>query len=618
MPENTLAPPPSGSSAPPTLSNYVLNPSLPRAWGKAGLIMENTAAARLNVVYLGDSVMPQLRESVDSRLKAEYVNGGFAGRLAGENGFVDDGNNPSAVQVTSDYTNSPNGVYWSIPSGVSKHFSVGNASNTQPGLQTIPDCFYAPNNCTRVGVWYLRRPGGGIFKVQVAPKLTTGYADVTGLTSIDTNGTLGLQYLEVAVTAQAIGLIQFVALSGGNCFVLGALVGADIGVYGHSWNVGGTSMTDQINSPRFNELMATIPADVVLTSFLDGPNDAQFTTPSNAGYTLPQLLNNIYDKVRAAFAATVVPPSVAAWAGKTALNAENPHFVFFGAHYVESTGLDQAAYNAAINAYCTTNSNTFVDTEAMWGPWRTVYDMGAMSGGDGSGSSTHPTPHFWATVAGLFLRETQLIGSAYSGFAPSIVKTLQRGPLAPGLANYKNKWKVSDDAAISSVSIGPCDILGFGDIAMLIESTGTVFECGIILNSKATNGRTYFVGQQPGGGFILRDFAYGTFFSYNQAKQMSLATNSGATVNLGPNGSLFSGLRHGVATLVAGVVTVADVKISTNTRIVLTRKTRGGTVSASYEYSVVAATSFTITGCDSTGATQTADTSTIAYMIIEP
>jgi hypothetical protein len=70
--------------------------------------------------------------------------------------------------------------------------------------------------------------------------------------------------------------------------------------------------------------------------------------------------------------------------------------------------------------------------------------------------------------------------------------------------------------------------------------------------------------------------------------------------------------RMGVATLVAGTVTVNTTAVAANSRIFLTINTPGGTVGAVYISARTAGTSFAIT---STSAT---DTSTVAWLILSP
>jgi hypothetical protein len=70
----------------------------------------------------------------------------------------------------------------------------------------------------------------------------------------------------------------------------------------------------------------------------------------------------------------------------------------------------------------------------------------------------------------------------------------------------------------------------------------------------------------------------------------------------------------GIATLVAGVKVVATTRVTANSRIFLTRQTVAGTVGTSVDVTArTAGTSFTITAAGSI-----LDTSTVAWLIIEP
>lgn len=70
--------------------------------------------------------------------------------------------------------------------------------------------------------------------------------------------------------------------------------------------------------------------------------------------------------------------------------------------------------------------------------------------------------------------------------------------------------------------------------------------------------------------------------------------------------------KMGTATLVAGSVVVSNTSVTANSRIMLTTQTPGGTIGVQYISARTAGTSFTITSTSNT------DTSTIAYLIIEP
>lgn len=604
-------------------SGATYNSRLRRAWTKCAAILAGTPSERLNIVMLGDSLSQVIREAVCHRLKVEYGNGGQAGRLQAETGFTPlSGSNATVVQTVTgagDYTYSPIGEYWDIAAGGSQSWIAGASSGTNefPMLPYFPEVYAAPDNCTRVGIYYTRRPGGGTFKVQISTKGTGSgtFTDVAGLTTIDSNGTLGLQYAEATIAATDIYAIKVAHVSGSNCYVTGALVGADSGVYTHAWHIGSASLTNVVNAARFTELAALVPADMVMTIFIDQLSD----TPLTTGLTSAQLVDGIMNGIRSAFPATIVPASTAPWAGKTALQAEKPHFVYFGPDFIEAPGatLDQPAQTAAMLANANANGDTFVDTQAVWGSWQRAWNMGVMSGQDSNGGSQHPRQRFWAGVASSFLNECRLIGGAFMKPIPvQRIDKLRVGPTDFAQSNPKNRAKFSD--GISKVSLAPMDVTGFGDIAMAIESSATSFECGIFLRSTAVSGRDYVVTHQPGAGFILRDITGSrNFLQYNAAQQLALGSNSGDTVFIGGKGQYLSGIKHGSVALTAGQATVSITGLTANARISLTRMTRGGTVGATYEY-VAAAGSFTITSRTSADAVAASDTSTIAYVIVEP
>lgn len=76
--------------------------------------------------------------------------------------------------------------------------------------------------------------------------------------------------------------------------------------------------------------------------------------------------------------------------------------------------------------------------------------------------------------------------------------------------------------------------------------------------------------------------------------------------------------RMGRSTLVAGAVTVSNTSITDDSNVFVQRQIDGGTVSASYSVTRIAGTSFTLTGKDGAGSNNTADTSTLAWQLIEP
>jgi len=95
---------------------------------------------------------------------------------------------------------------------------------------------------------------------------------------------------------------------------------------------------------------------------------------------------------------------------------------------------------------------------------------------------------------------------------------------------------------------------------------------------------------------------------------LAVSTGSFAVTTIGQGLQVKEGTnaKQGTAVLVAGTVTVNNTSVTANSRIFLTAQNTGGTPGALRISARVAGTSFTIT------STSAADTSTVAYEIIEP
>lgn len=86
-----------------------------------------------------------------------------------------------------------------------------------------------------------------------------------------------------------------------------------------------------------------------------------------------------------------------------------------------------------------------------------------------------------------------------------------------------------------------------------------------------------------------------------------------------PYGTLLKEVRSGTATFVAGVATVADTRVSATTQIFAQRQAVAGTSGGTIAVVVTPGTGFTLTS-QTAGAltTQTLDTSTVAWLVIQP
>ncbi len=69
--------------------------------------------------------------------------------------------------------------------------------------------------------------------------------------------------------------------------------------------------------------------------------------------------------------------------------------------------------------------------------------------------------------------------------------------------------------------------------------------------------------------------------------------------------------------LVAGVKTVTDARIASTSNVLLWRQVDGGTVGASYSVAITTG-QVIVTSKDGVGVTNTSDTSTLVYLVLDP
>lgn len=150
------------------------------------------------------------------------------------------------------------------------------------------------------------------------------------------------------------------------------------------------------------------------------------------------------------------------------------------------------------------------------------------------------------------------------------------------------------------------------------------------LTITKANVATMFLGYPGSTGVIGADNNNGLQFRAGVSKALSdgtLALSFSSTAvatalptTIGNGGTAMAKLKHGTATLVSGTVTITDTSTTANREVQVTRFTDGGSPGLSTGYSVTrsAGASFTITAKVSAGTTNTADTSVVSYLVIEP
>lgn len=75
--------------------------------------------------------------------------------------------------------------------------------------------------------------------------------------------------------------------------------------------------------------------------------------------------------------------------------------------------------------------------------------------------------------------------------------------------------------------------------------------------------------------------------------------------------------RSGSSVLSSGTITVSNTTVTAKTKILIQLLTPGGTLGTHYKYAISAATNFTITAVDTSGATVATDTSTVVWFMVE-
>lgn len=139
-------------------------------------------------------------------------------------------------------------------------------------------------------------------------------------------------------------------------------------------------------------------------------------------------------------------------------------------------------------------------------------------------------------------------------------------------------------------------------------------------------GDTFDISLAPGGAALdITGAASGTL-NISGAQERLRVADTGVTasvpfaapsVAVGTGGTVVTRTKHGRCTLVDGTCTVADATVTANTNVFVQRQIDGDTVGASYSITRVPGDSFTITSKDGSGATNTDDTSVMAYSLVE-
>lgn len=174
-----------------------------------------------------------------------------------------------------------------------------------------------------------------------------------------------------------------------------------------------------------------------------------------------------------------------------------------------------------------------------------------------------------------------------------------------GALYSRNAAGTGNVVLINATSADHVSIGGTGAVNILLQPNGGAASDSVILDSAAL-----FPNQDASVdlGSASRVWGASFFGGLMQVKNDVKITTvgNGLYVKEGSNATM------GTAVLVAGTVVVNTTKVTANSRIHLTIQAPGGAVGAVYVSARTAGTSFTITSTSGT------DTSTVAWMIVEP
>ena len=205
---------------------------------------------------------------------------------------------------------------------------------------------------------------------------------------------------------------------------------------------------------------------------------------------------------------------------------------------------------------------------------------------------------------------SQAISPTWTGnhnFAPSSGNTLFSAGMV-GIGATPQAWSL---AGTTFVELGGSFFTGA--TANARYGTNAYFDGGSWVRITA-NGTTLY--NQNGGLHVFYANASGSAgASFTQTEVARIDTSGNVIAQVAGGGFRVkegSNAKQGTATLVAGTVTVANTSVTANSRIFLTSQADGGTPGFLRVSARVAATSFTITSSNG------ADTSTVAYLIMEP
>lgn len=252
----------------------------------------------------------------------------------------------------------------------------------------------------------------------------------------------------------------------------------------------------------------------------------------------------------------------------------------------------------------------------------TITVLASTKGGTGvnnAGTMTWGSDNIAFTTAGATALTLPTSGTVISSTGGTLTGVLL-GPNGTAAApafqvnvGGSNRAGIYQSSGLMILSNSGADIIRLGTTGIVVPGTaafgaGAVNNPSFKIDGDATTGMYWVSSGTIGfaGAGVQRARISSTGVEATSGDLIVTTAGKGLKVKEGTNAKM------GTATMVAGTVVVATTSVSATSRIFLTTNTPGGTPGAVYVSSRVAGTSFTIS------STSVADTSTVAWMIVDP
>lgn len=392
------------------------------------------------------------------------------------------------------------------------------------------------------------------------------------------------------------------------------------------WNAKESALTFSTGLTRSTNTITLATSGITAGSYGSSTQVARYTVDA-------------YGRITAVSAQTITPAeSVVTFTDITTNNASTSKHGYLpkldgnSAHYLDGTGafsappsgltIGSTAISGSTSGYvlyanggfvgqlATTGSGSVVRdtsptmTDAMimgYALFGNVSNWARRSPSNGDTEFNTPTSQFTFSSNGSTILTVSSTGIAPTGIIAGLGASIGVPGGYPTIPSYEH--------ALSGRSFRPgVNTTAFANVVMV---PGDIYDgAGITITDAATlyvQGEPY---QHPSGAAIGGN-KWALWIAHGPSR-------FDGPVALGSGGTKHTKIKSGVATLVAGTVTVSDSDVletgtaSTSSRILVTRMTDGGTLGTGYSITRVNATSFTIT------STAGAETSTLSWMMINP